>query len=544
MSLFFSFSATSAVVCTLAAIWVAYKVLESRRRPGKYTPLAGPPSTSLLFGVTKTIADMQETGEFCEDAGKLFEEWAEKYGPVYRIPAAFGFEKVVLCDPKAIQHFYSRETTGYVHTTMMNRAIAILIGRGVLWAEGDAHKRQRKALSPAFSNAAIRRMTSVFYDSAYKLKLAWDNILDTESSDAAVIDVERWMNNVSLDTIGIAGFSHDFGTLVGRQSAVASTFAAFADTKPSLLGGGMQFVIGLVFPWVLSLPTDFRRLVDRLHGSVARIARDLVENANRESAGLVTTEDKSLISVLLKAGNTDTELRMSKDEVLAQVKVLIMAGYETTSISLSWCLLELSRKPDIQQKLREELLAEFAGKDPTWDQLMTGLPYLDAVVHETLRLHPPLPETEREAAEDDVLPLSTPLRTADGRTVDSVAIPKGSVVLVPAHAMNRSVKYWGADAKEFKPERWLIPDGILKAAQDIQGHRHLLTFADGPRICLGRHFALAEFKAVIFVLIKSFRFELRDGPDTKFEIKRAILPRPRISGEGGTKLPLRVRRVE
>lgn len=79
---------------------------------------------------------------------------------------------------------------------------------------------------------------------------------------------------------------------------MASTFAAFADTKPSLLGGGMQFVIGLVFPWVLSLPTDFRRLVDRLHGSVARIARDLVENANRESAGLVTTEDKSLISVL------------------------------------------------------------------------------------------------------------------------------------------------------------------------------------------------------------------------------------------------------
>lgn len=79
---------------------------------------------------------------------------------------------------------------------------------------------------------------------------------------------------------------------------MASTFAAFADTKPSLLGGGMQFVIGLVFPWVLSLPTEFRRLVDRLHGSVARIARDLVENASRESAGLVTTEDKSLMGLL------------------------------------------------------------------------------------------------------------------------------------------------------------------------------------------------------------------------------------------------------
>lgn len=60
--------------------------------------------------------------------------------------------------------------------------------------------------------------------------------------------------------------------------------------------------------------------------------------------------------------------------------------------------------------------------------------------------------------------------------------------------MNRSTKYWGADAIEFNPERWLSSDGIPKAAQEIQGHRHILTFADGPRICLGRHFALAEFK--------------------------------------------------
>lgn len=119
---------TASVLCGLAAIWAASRMLEFWRRHSRYTQLAGPPSTSLLFGVTKTVADMQETGEFCEDAGKLFEDWAEQYGPVYRIPAAFGSEKVVLCDPKAIQHFYSRETTGYVHTKMMSRAIATLVG--------------------------------------------------------------------------------------------------------------------------------------------------------------------------------------------------------------------------------------------------------------------------------------------------------------------------------------------------------------------------------------------------------------------------------
>lgn len=97
----------------------------------QYTQLAGPPSTSLLFGVTKRISDMHESGKFCEDAGKLYWEWAEQYGPVYRIPAAFGFEKIVLCDPKAIQHFYSHETVGYVYTKMMRRAVENLVSYSI-----------------------------------------------------------------------------------------------------------------------------------------------------------------------------------------------------------------------------------------------------------------------------------------------------------------------------------------------------------------------------------------------------------------------------
>lgn len=86
------------------------------------------------------------------------------------------------------------------------------------------------------------------------------------------------------------------------------------------------------------------------------------------------------------------------------------------------------------------------------------------------------------------------MRAADGRLVDSVAVTKGQIVTVPIHMMNKAVRLWGPDAKEFRPARWLEPDGIPKRAQEIQGHKHLLTFVDGPRTCLGRQFALAEFK--------------------------------------------------
>ncbi len=93
-----------------------------------------------------------------------------------------------------------------------------------------------------------------------------------------------------------------------------------------------------------------------------------------------------------------------------------------------------------------------------------------------------------------MIPLSQPLRLPNGELTDHVAVRAGQHMTVPIGAINVSAAFWGADAREFRPERWLADDGIPKKAQEVQGHRHLLTFVDGPRMCLGRGFALAEFK--------------------------------------------------
>lgn len=104
-----------------------------------------------------------------------------------------------------------------------------------------------------------------------------------------------------------------------------------------------------------------------------------------------------------------------------------------------------------------------------------------------------------QATEDDVIPLSQPVRTRSGKLVDSLTIAKGTLVAVSMESMNRSTAIWGEDAKVFRPSRWLEDprgqNGIPAKAREIQGHRHLLSFADGPRACLGKNFALAEFKA-------------------------------------------------
>ncbi len=104
-----------------------------------------------------------------------------------------------------------------------------------------------------------------------------------------------------------------------------------------------------------------------------------------------------------------------------------------------------------------------------------------------------------QAGVDEVIPLSAPIISESGETLESIPVAKGTTVVIPIRAINRSTAIWGENAKEFVPERWMESEnGLTAGAKQIQGYHHLLTFSDGPRICpricLGRGFAVAEFK--------------------------------------------------
>ncbi|KAG2344474.1 cytochrome P450 [Suillus weaverae] len=525
------------VVYSFAALCTLVKVIRALRWRLRTTQLRGPPRTSFVYGVSNDLISSK-------DSATMYEHWVQEYGVAYEIPAVLGQTKIVLSDPRAIAHFYARESWTYVQTPLSLMLIENLVGRGLLWSQGESHKRQRKALTPAFSNAAIRKLTSVFYDSAYKVKSAWNTDLESSKDGNAIIEVQNWMNHISLDTIGIAGFSHDFGSLDGKHASVTEVFDSFGSSPQASALHRVFFLLGSAFPIIAKIPTKRTKLSKKLNVTMGEISNDLLLRSRREKDVNVkeAEEEKSIIGLLIKAEGQEAELHMPEEEVIAQMKVLLLAGYETTSVSLTWALIELSRHPDVQTRLREELLA--FGADPTYDQLKANLPHLDAVVHEILRLHPAVPEFNRCARVDDVIPLSEPVCTESGEMTDSISIAKGSSIVIPIRAINCSLAIWGPDAKEFKPDRWLSKDGISEKAKEVQGHRHLLTFVDGPRTCLGKDFAIAEFKTVLSVLVKNFVFEMRDGPDTEVEIVRGILPRPRVVGEDGIKVPLRVRRYE
>ncbi|KAG1883359.1 cytochrome P450, partial [Suillus subluteus] len=285
------------------------------------------------------------------------------------------------------------------------------------------------------------------------------------------------------------------------------------------------------FPSIMKLPLPRTQFAQKFNLIIGKICEEMLLRTRKEKETGGADGDKSCLGLLLKA---------EESEVLAQARMLLFGSFETTAGK--WAFIELARNPDMQTKLRDECL-EF-GSTPSYDDLMNELPYLNAVVNEILRLHPSVTEILRGATQEEVIPLSEPMRTAAGNSTDNVCIPKGTEVLIPLAALNCSVSMWGPDAKAFKPSRWLKEDE--GAGETLRDYRHLMTFGNGARMCPGRLFALTEFKAVLFVLVQNFVFEMADGPGVKIVESLGFLPRPSVVGstEAGCSVPLRVRRYD
>ena len=140
---------------------------------------------------------------------------------------------------------------------------------------------------------------------------------------------------------------------------------------------------------------------------------------------------------------------------LAEVPTFLVAGHETTASATTWCLGDLSQSPAVLAKLREELFS-IPTDTPTMEQL-NALPYLDKVVHESLRLYAPVTGINRIAMKDDVLPTHAPYTDCGGNVCREIPVKKGDKIFLMISALHTSQAIWGEDALEWKPERWLSP---------------------------------------------------------------------------------------
>ncbi|KAG8928188.1 hypothetical protein FRC02_007264 [Tulasnella sp. 418] len=506
--------------------------------------LPGPEKNdSLFWGNLKKI--------FVAPAGVVHEEWAAKYGPTFTYRGFLSARRFFTMDPRAVNHVLTH-SIDYPKPEALRTNLSQFFGKGLLFAEGEDHRRQRRIMNPTFGPLQIKPLIPIFFNKSHELRDIW--LSQVADSNGGIIDIFPWVTKATLDIIGLAGFDYNFDSLAnGEKNELVKAFnTLFGTAENPSIWGFLQARI----PVVRLIPTKRTRDIAAAREVLNRVGTKLINDKRAavlaemsHSSGEIERKNiagKDLLSVLIKsnmATDVKASSRMDDVEVLAQISTMLIAGHETTSTSVVWLLHELALEKNhhIQEKLREELLT-IESENPSAEEL-NSLPYLEAVVRENLRLNAVVSGTLREAGKDDTIPLSTPYVDKQGVTRHEVKIDKGTTVYFSIISMHRDKSVWGEDAMEFKPERWLKGEETQQRSTDVPGvFAGLMTFIGGPRACIGYRFALLEMKALIFVLVRSFKYELSD-PNLVIERKTNIVTRPMIkspTGELTTSMPLRL----
>lgn len=206
---------------------------------------------------------------------------------------------------------------------------------------------------------------------------------------------------------------------------------------------------------------------------------------------------------LFMAAEEEAEQPFSDRFLRDIVMSLLIAGRDTTAATLSWLFLMLAKHPLVSKTLREEVdRCCPKGQHPSFDCVKeSAMPYLNAVVWETLRLFPPVAADPKIAAADDVLP-------------DGTFVPKGAEIAYLPYAMGRLTELWGPDAELFQPERWIpfSQPNLFKFP----------VFQAGPRICLGMSMALLEVKITAVQLVQNFEMSLVNDTSTAYKLGPTI----------------------
>ncbi|KAI9463998.1 cytochrome P450 [Lactarius psammicola] len=459
-------------------------------------------------------------------------EWARQYGPVFRYYGWFNLDRVITMDPQALN--YILNAPEFDKTDDARVFLGDVLGKGLLFVEGLKHRQQRKIMSPAFGLPQIKEFSQLFVEKANELRdaLITEAARSNAPDGSLRLDAFLWLNKITLDIIGQAGFNHSFGSLHQEEShEMTETFRKSMSFDPFSL----KFMIPTLFPPARIIPTDRSRALSSTLRAIRVIGKDLISQKKSEILASADVDAKGgvekrniqgrdLLSLLIKA-NMATDIpdsaRMSEEEILAQVPTFLIAGHETTSTSLAWGLYALGCNPTVHAKLKAEARA-FYTDTPSMDEL-NGMTYLDYFTREVLRLYAPVSQSDRVAKEDTVVRLSEPFVDRHGVKRHEFRLRKGDVVLIPIRAVHRLKSLWGEDADEFRPERW---EAVPEAVKSIPGvFSNLLTFITGAHACIGYRFSIIEMKAIIFSFVRAFDFELA-VPPSEITGKSMIVTRP------------------
>ncbi|KAH1355451.1 hypothetical protein KXW75_002462, partial [Aspergillus fumigatus] len=420
---------------------------------------------------------------------------------------------------QALLDIMSTNTYDFEKPWRAREFLARIIGFGLILSEGAAHKKQRKALTPAFNIKNIRSLYSLMWEKTGLFldeleKEIRQNPMEGTSPEDGVgkVEMSMWASRLTLDIIGPAAMGRDFRSLHNPENKVADSFLAILEpTKEKMAFLAINFILPQWF--ARRLPWRLNNVIDTETGFLRDLCKDIVREKRNTivSSNMTAKELEADILGTMMVGGDFTD-----DELVDQMLTFLAAGHETTASALTWACYLLTLHPDVQERLRTEIREHIpSGNHPiSWSDL-ESMPLLNGVCQEVLRLYPTVPITIREAVRDT--------------TIAGKHVPKGTRILICPYAINRSPEFWGDNGEEFLPERWIDHD---KNGQKVVNHNGgastnyaQITFLHGQRSCIGKDFARAELRCAVAGVVGRFKFEMQD-PKQEIHIAGAVTTKP------------------
>lgn len=410
---------------------------------------------------------------------------ANEFGDI--IPIQLGLTSAcLLTNPEYIEQVLKNRDT-FIKSRGF-RVLKSLLGEGLLTAEGESWFWQRKLAQPVFQQKRIQGYGRVMVDYTEQMLQSW--------RDGETRDIHQEMMRLTLNIVMKCIFNKDVGE--GEAQIVAHALDVTMNWFESKRKQG--FLVWEWFPRPENI--HYRQAIAEMNRAIYELIRQ-----RRASA----EESTDLLSMLMDARDEETGEQMDDRLLRDEVATLMLAGHETTANALSWTWMLLSQHPEVWQKLQSELQEVLGERPPTYEDL-PKLSYTNNVIKESMRLYPPVSIFGREVAQDT--------------TIGDYEVHSGTVLMISQWVMHRSPKYFD-QSEAFKPERWendferSLPRGVY------------IPFGDGPRICIGKGFALMEAVLLLATIAQKFHIEVIPG----FE----IIPQPSITlrPETGIQVTLR-----
>jgi cytochrome P450 len=421
--------------------------------------------------------------------------WMEAHfeEPIITGEGALG-RMTVVSDPAVIRHILVDNAANYRKDDLQIRILAPGLGKGIVTAEGEEWRLQRRTIAPLFTPRTVAGFFPAMVEAADRLVRRWQR-----RPDGRVVDAALEMTRVTLDvlerTIFTQGVPKDPDAL-GR--AITRYFNSIGRVDPLDIFGFPDWVprIGRLRarPSIQFFEETVNELIDARKALLAR-----GEPAPRD-----------LLTLLLEAADPETGKGLSDIEVRTNIVTFIGAGHETTANALSWSLYLLSQD-ERARGLVEQEVDEVLGEEPIEPHHLERLVYTRAVIDEAIRLYPPAPYMSRTAIGDD--------------RIGDLDIPAGSMVAISPYVLHRHRKLW-AEPDAFRPERFL-PESRKRIDRFAY-----LPFGAGPRVCIGASFSLQEAVIVLATIARSMRLDLVEG--------HAVEPVQRITLRPRGGLPMRL----